>query len=137
MNKKTKKRLKISKIKTKKKNNYSAFCYTKPCDKTFTKNSSNVLGFDTCPQINIEMFSNKGGLILFENQKCSASPLIKTSNLYKYLNYNHKGKEKTYLVLKTNYNKSETLESLFFTGLTTKEYKEYRKKWIDKRKKEF
>tara|TARA_Y100000310_G_C20359056_1_gene658070 strand:- start:109 stop:519 length:411 start_codon:yes stop_codon:yes gene_type:complete len=136
MNKKTKKRLKISKIKTKNKNNHSAFCYTKPCDKQ-TKNTINVLGFSMCPQINIDMFSDKVKPIVFENQNCSAFPLIKTSNLYKYLNYNHKGEKKTYLVQKMKYDKKETLESLFFTGLTTKEYKEYRKKWINKRKKKF
>ena len=66
------------------------------------------------------MFSDKVKPILFENQNCSAFPLIKTSNLYKYLNYNHKGKKKTYLVQKMKYYKKETLESLFFTGLTTK-----------------
>jgi len=82
---------------------------------------------DFCPAMNADMKFGKGGIIIHNDKFCVAKPLYTNSLLYVSFNKNNKKKNKlTYMVKEHTENADQSLKSITFFGITTKEYDEKR-----------
>jgi hypothetical protein len=106
---------------------------------THTQNGD-ALFFDFCPQVYTDFyskdgtFSKDGGIIIHNKKRYLAKSLLKDRLLYSYMNYNSKGDKKTYLIQKIIYNKNKSLDSIIFSGITTKEFKKKKKLYKNSKK---